>query len=204
MGEDALYGGQRIKIGTCEDMYYLRADQLHLVTAIRPHNLDPRDREIQRHIRFRFPWPDEDGIPPGAFGDFDRGLGVSDVRPPEAVDHGTVQFVARRGYLVSLPCPESTEAITMAMRAGLTIHRNGHPGPVRIVQQRFWEGKLVTVCACGGCDARYRLETYEDAQPLVTELLKEEQQQPRGGGWHRKVAERIAAGYGVALPGGPG
>lgn len=30
MGEYATYKGQEIKIGTCEDCYYLRADQRHL------------------------------------------------------------------------------------------------------------------------------------------------------------------------------
>ena len=32
MGEYANYMGERVKIGTCEDMLYLRWDQRHLVT----------------------------------------------------------------------------------------------------------------------------------------------------------------------------
>jgi hypothetical protein len=54
MGEYALYKGQQIKIGTCETMYYLRADQAHLVTPL-PGNVDPiKDAD---EIRFRFPSP---------------------------------------------------------------------------------------------------------------------------------------------------
>ncbi len=34
MGEYAIYRGERIKIGTCEDMYYLRPDQVHLVKRV--------------------------------------------------------------------------------------------------------------------------------------------------------------------------
>jgi|ERR1700722_4953019 len=69
MGEYAGFRGDQVKIGTCEQMYYLRADQAHLVRAL-PGNVDPlKDAE---HLRFRFPFPDEDHIQPGAFGDFDR------------------------------------------------------------------------------------------------------------------------------------
>lgn len=72
MGEYARYGRDDIKIGTCENMYYLRADQAHKVTPILPGNVDPvRQAE---HLRFRFPFPSEDEVPPGEFGDFDRCL----------------------------------------------------------------------------------------------------------------------------------
>jgi hypothetical protein len=58
MGEYARYNGSDIKIGTCEDMYYLRADQAHLVTAPVDGMLDPIKYAAQ--IRFRFPFPEED------------------------------------------------------------------------------------------------------------------------------------------------
>ena len=63
MGEYAKYNGQQIKIGTCESMYYLRADQAHLVQAM-SGNVNPiTDCES---IRFRFPFPEEDGCKPGS------------------------------------------------------------------------------------------------------------------------------------------
>lgn len=65
MGEYARYKGEEIKIGTCESMYYLRADQRHLVEAL-PNNVDPV--KDAGEIRFRFPFPDEDACEPG--GDF--------------------------------------------------------------------------------------------------------------------------------------
>jgi hypothetical protein len=55
MGEYATYNGENIKLGTCESMYYLRADQRHLISGYR---FDGGDR-------FRFPFPDEDDIEPG-------------------------------------------------------------------------------------------------------------------------------------------
>lgn len=55
MGEYAMYGGHQIKIGTCEDMYYLRADQAQRVRPERG-SVDPFRQAPE--IRFRFPWPE--------------------------------------------------------------------------------------------------------------------------------------------------
>lgn len=95
MGEMAKYKGEEIKIGTCEEMYYLRADQRHLVE----YDFDPGDR-------FRFPFPDEDELEPGNFGDHDRGVEIPGYTIPEGHIHGKVQFTSRAGYVTSLPCPE--------------------------------------------------------------------------------------------------
>src|SRR5947199_3445544 len=108
MGEYAMYGGVQVKIGTCENMYYLRADQRDQVWVM-PGNVDPMDAEALGVIRFRLPWPDEDHIEPGAFERYDRALGLYGVEVPAEVEHGRVQFVASAGYNVMLSCPESVE-----------------------------------------------------------------------------------------------
>ena len=69
MGEYAMFQGEQIKMGTCEQMYYLRADQAHLVKPLEG-NVDPI--KDAGEIRFRFPFPDEDHVPPGEFNDYDR------------------------------------------------------------------------------------------------------------------------------------
>lgn len=74
MGEYANYQGEQVKIGTCEDMYYLRADQRHLVQAV-SSSLDVNGPE-RFAVRFRFPFPDEDGTEPGAFEHYKRGVRV--------------------------------------------------------------------------------------------------------------------------------
>jgi hypothetical protein len=81
MGEYAQYGGDTIKIGTCEDMYYLRADQRHLVQKL-PGSVSP----WEKGLRLRFPWPDEDGQAPGTFEPF-RGLVLADEAAPEGIEH---------------------------------------------------------------------------------------------------------------------
>jgi hypothetical protein len=213
MGEYALYKGQQIKIGTCETMYYLRADQAHLVTPL-PGNVDPiKDAD---EIRFRFPFPDEDHIEPGQFEPFTKRR-IWGLRPPaEGIEHYKVQFRSDPGYLVMLPCPEGPEATQedngWSMTNGLRIGRNGFKGAVHLAYQRLWEGKLVAVCECGGCGALYRLETIEDVEPLIVSLRSEADEQVRVAERHgtpgnadvaRKIhelADRVWAGYTEPLP----
>lgn len=176
--------GDRIKIGTCEDLLYLRADQLGRIAC-------DGDADPVRHLnvyRFRFPWPDEDRVDPGQFDDPFRSLGVS-VKPVDGIDHGTVQFTSNyphKGYVVSLPCPEDP-----ANTGGPTIHRNGFSGSLRISGQAFrpvdevGPVRLVTIVECGGCGHKYRA-TLEHAEEIVAELRE------RGSD---KVADRVLGGY---------
>jgi len=209
MGEYAnLVGsGGEIKIGTCENMYYLRYDQRRQIWPIRG-SLNPADPETQREIRFRFPWPDEDNNAPGDFDDPMRKLRVNVTHPPE-VEHSTIQFVARaEGYLVSLPCPEGPDAETR-------VNRNGFAGPAFLTQQRVWEGRLVGVLQCT-CGIAYRLPTLDDAQPVIDDIRRQASNIRRdSAGVHHlnadrgeilagdeqnaqrldTIAERLAAGY---------
>lgn len=202
MGEYARYRGEEIKIGTCENMYYLRADHAHLVEALHG-NVDPV--KDAGEIRFRFPFPEEDELEPGQFDDAFRkhtvrGFGV----PAEwEFEHYSVQFRADAGYLVSLPCPEGPNGDSPEYR----IARNGFQGAVHIVQQRLWEGRMVTVCECGGCRAKFRLETLEMAEPVIVALRSEADEQNRVALRNdtpgnaavadriHQLADRITAGY---------
>jgi hypothetical protein len=203
MGEYAQRNsdGSSIKIGTCEDMYYLRADQVDQVTAT-CGSIDPQSKAIAERIRFRFPFPGEDDIRPGDFDNYERGVTAHGVEVPEAVEHRKIQFVAGRGILVSLPCPESKEG----KESGLPFHYNGYSGKVQVIQQRLVAGALVTVCKCGSCGAAYRLPTLEDAQPIVDAFTQEAETERRyfesGRSHDAKKAEelemmsaRIVAGY---------
>lgn len=186
MGEYGKYNGNRITIGTCENMYYLRADQIGLVESATLLHLE--------EIRFRFPFPDEDNVEPGEFVDYDRGLTVWGFEVPEGVDHHSVQFTADGSLRVNLPCPYSEQA----KASGITYH--GSRGGVRIVQQRAWEGVWVTVLACGACGARFRLPTLTEAGPLLEALEKMATNAKRHGQtatatMYATVGNRVAAGY---------
>jgi hypothetical protein len=187
MGEYATYLGQSIKIGTCEEMYYLRADQAHKVYA-ESGNVDPiRDAES---IRFRFPWPSEDSIAPGGFDDYDRKLSIPGmVAPAElAESHHPIQFVAQsHGYNVCLPCPESGTA-----EHGLKVHRNGFAGAVFLVQQRLVDGQLLPILHCT-CGMAWRVPEDESAE--IFAALEAAALAERRRSFYDVIAERIRQGY---------
>ena len=220
MGEYASYKGNEIKIGTCENLYYLRADQVRrlddptVVTAY----LDA--------YRFRFPFPDEDSNEPGEIGHraHDRGVAVhGDVAQvlarldPE--QHFSVQLTSPLGYVLSIPCPESSGTPGLVAAEGIItttdgrenpyhVGRNGFAGSLFVRQQRYWEGRLVTVVGCA-CGAVWRLETLEQAEPVIVALRAQADALQRASDRHpdgpsgpdgqavflHVIADRIAEGY---------
>ena len=199
--------GERIKVGTCEDLYYLRCDQLGRVYA----DGDANPRAHLDAYRFRFPWPEEDGIAPGDFKDYERSMALYVDSLPE-LEHGSVQFTAnypRAGYVVSLPCPEGPSGSDVPY----VVHRNGFAGNVRIVQQAVREGGLVTIGHCGGCGSPFRFPDLESVQPVLDALETRAESKVRD--WersklregpetlgdldsaerYREIARRIVAGY---------
>ncbi len=208
MGEYASYGNQTVKIGTCEDMLYLRADQVREVKAQRGSVNPFTQADV---IRFRFPFPQEDGTEPGAFADPFFTLGVSGVEVPEGVEHSNLQFTRnypkQGGLLLSAPCPESAEG----KASGLRYHYNGYSGKVQIAQQRLVNGQLVLICQCGSCGAAYRCESLSDAQPVIDSLLATAEHEDHlnrlansrpdatqcqsRGDYYREIAKRIMDGY---------
>lgn len=213
MGEYAIRksDGAEIKIGTCEQMYYLRADQVEQVLPMR-NSVNPRSVDHAGSIRFRFPFPQEDNVRPGDFKDYDYGLGLYGIEPPEdGIDHGSLQFVRSYpnsgGILLSIPCPRSKEGKASALKVGY----NGYNGPVHIHSQRLVDGKLVLILRCGDCGALYRVPTLDEAKPVLDVLeqyAKDRDREARianerpgaeqcqsSGDYYREVARRIVAGY---------
>ncbi len=200
MGEHARYNGEEIKIGTGENMFYLRWDQAHLVQAL-PRNTDPvRDAD---EIRFRFPFPDEDNIEPGGFPGPRRGYPVAGVTAPGNVEHDTVQFAdtRRSGYLMEVPCPEGPG------ENPFTVHLNGFVAATSLTQQQWLHGHLAAVLMCNGCGITWVLPELEDAEPVIQALNDAAAAKLRGLPSDdepaaiklRAIAARMAAGYAVTL-----
>lgn len=186
--------GEYVKIGTCENMFGLRFDQLDQVAKVNDYNLDPRDPAVWPGIRFRFPFPHEDDRKVGEFEDLDYGVNVPDISTPD-VDHSTVQFISnpmgignRGGYNAMLPCPSSTRAEELAAAGDLKINRNGGATGVNLVQQRVWNGHLAAVAECAVCGTRFRYPELDDARELLDGL-----------GSASEIAERVCAGYGAQM-----
>ena len=184
MGEYAKYLGEEIKIGTCEELMYLRWDQRHKVSGYK-FELDA--------VRFRFPFPDEDRMSPGSFDDGDRGVPIPYTwkLPTDWDGHGIVQFTASAGYNVCLPCPESPTAADH----GLHVHRNGFRGGPKVVAQRWWEGQLWTVVACGACGAKWRCD--ETVAAGIADAFRYDERGAKV--FNVRMAERIMAGYSATV-----
>jgi hypothetical protein len=204
MGEYAYYKGKRIKIGTLEDMMLLRWDQRDKVTNSDTSLFDPNVLAV---IRFRFPWPDEDDVEPGEFGNSFRGFTLWGFKQPE-FEHGTVQFTADNGYLVNLSCPEEgDEEVQRGLKdPEYVVHRNGYGGPAKLVSQAWHDGRLVGIAHCGGCRRIYRLENGYEAFAAVLirsqadcEILTADHHGTEGnreiGKKMHEIADRLLAGY---------
>ena len=162
MGEFAIYGPDQIKIGTCEDLYYLRPEQAQAVQPV--DVLGEFDWSV---YRFRFPWPDEDHVAPGQFEQFDKGW-LLQLPPTPGVEHRPVEFHnSDIGYRVHLPCPETHGG------NGLDVVRSRFAGPVHLFQQRLHDGCLVPVLRCV-CGALWRLDTIDDCLELLAELQRQD------------------------------
>lgn len=190
--------GRQLKLGTCEDLFYCRAEQARVF----PSYFTPDVLDV---VRFRFPWPDEDGIEPGAFGDPFRGMRLQGVSVPEGVEHGLVQFSARNGYLISLQCPEDP-----AGEWPSKVHRNGYGGACSLIAQGWRGGRLVGIARCNGCERAYRLEDgNEDAAAVAIraegdrEIRTAEEHGTEGnrdiGERLHLVADRLVAGYALEV-----
>lgn len=108
MGEYAkrISDGVEVKIGTCEDMYYLRFEDRDKVRPI-SGNLDPvQEANV---LRFRLPFPDEDDIQIGTYKDYRRGQVLyrgNDYFSDEskAAHAGLIQLHHDSGLMVNAAC----------------------------------------------------------------------------------------------------
>ncbi len=172
MGEYAKHNGQEVKIGTCENMYYLRDDQRNEIDGY------GFDEETLGVIRFRFPFPDEDENAPGDFDDYARGVRVPGYSLPAELsgdEHHQIQFTSTAGYNLCIPCPEQYG--DGERPDGLKVHRNGFNGHPVVRQQAHRGGHLVTLLSCNACGALHRLDTAADAAPVAEAFLNEAERQ---------------------------
>lgn len=101
--------GEEVKIGTCENMYYLRWEDRNNVLPIHG-NVNP---VTESGLRFRLPYPDEDDIRIGQYSAYNRGLPL--VRHTETGSEyltlpdterspGNLQLRHDNGLLVNVTC----------------------------------------------------------------------------------------------------
>ena len=179
MGEYAIrkQDGERIKIGTCESMYYLRYEDRERVAKL-SGNVDPAN---ETGLFWRLPFPDEDNVQAGNYNPFDRGLrlyrtvksefpnrqdtceGFSD--PSTIEDPGTMQFHNDSGILLNVKCFHGEKL----PEAGPDIecHWNGRSWFYELAFiKNHEEGKVYPVVRCRHCRNMWRY-TWKQILPFI-------------------------------------
>ena len=193
MGEYIKFQGEHIKLGTCEDLYYVTYDQL--IDMVQngaeqlPGNLPPGDY-LGNGFRYRFPFPNDDGS------DFDKGVIVT--VPPELLptsEHSTIwKPLAPKGvgYNINaqITCPQSPDADPKQYSQG------PHTRILEIVQQKAVDGSLWTVVRCPYCRSRWRF-CPEEAAKLTAHIRKAytPERSNCSSAYFFTIADRIEAGY---------
>lgn len=163
--------GERIKIGTCESMYYLRYEDKDKVTP---------DLGSCFGVYYRIPFVDEDGMRLGDYPDPFRGLRLYKERDesgyyesfadPETVKYpGTIQLTHECGLLVNVKCfhgeklPESSEDVK--------AHWNGKSWSYELAHIKDTGNGLVPVVHCRHCRSMWSY-SWADILPYTHGKMK--------------------------------
>lgn len=173
MGEYAIRkdNNQAVKIGTCEDMLYLRFEDRHRIKRLRG-NLDPaRD---PKGLRFRVPFPDEDGQGPG-FGEPFRTLLLVDFTglDEESLGTGTMQMHHPSGLLLNVTCHHGRQLPEGS--AGVQPHWNGrrvHWFALSSIKACA-DSRLRPVVQCSVCRNAWALDDWAPVLASVPEQMRE-------------------------------
>lgn len=173
--------GVEVKIGTCENMYYLRYEDRNKVEKL-PHSLDPA---TCTGLRWRLPFPDEDGVGIGEYKDYKRGLRlwkyVEDPDNPQVcyrkievgfmpeglIDYapGVLQLTHKdSGMRVNMPCHHGSK-IPTAPAEWQVFSGCGYALELTSVKNRP-DGTLYPIVACRWCGYAWGFE-WPEVLPYV-------------------------------------
>jgi hypothetical protein len=172
MGEYVTFKGQRVKVGTCENYSDMRFSDLNRVTGI--------DASDTVGLRFRLPWPDEDGTNPGEYGEF-RGLRlykptltgyVVDYNPEwlDEADAGHIQFRHENsGLQLSVPCHHGNRLPDLGDKARAGWNGKGHS--MELIAVKVMEaGEIAPIVWCRHCEKMWRVD-WDKVLPFVADPI---------------------------------
>ena len=179
MGEQAKVNGQSVKIGTCENMYYLRAEDAHRAKPL-PGNVDASKTP---GLRFRLPFPDEDSVQIGQYDNPFRGYRMyrtvksettrpdysEDFSPDDLKDAepGNIQLRHEAsGLLLNVPCHHGAKLPEIT---GVKAFWNGKGHSLELAQvKRTESGKFVPIVQCRHCETKWAF-AWADVLPFVAD-----------------------------------
>lgn len=169
MGEYATYNGHEIKIGTCENMYYIRYEDRFKVQPLE----NSLDCSSEMGLRWRLPFPDEDCVEPGEYTKHDRGIilgGFSDPTTTEDDAVGIIQLHHPSGILINLPCYHG-EKLPEIQGKDVKIFWNGKAPAYALTAVKNTTEGIFPIVSCQFCRTSWRYD-WNDVLPFVhdTEL----------------------------------
>lgn len=170
MGEYAKYNYEEIKIGTCDNMYYLRYEDRDKVQAI-PGNANPA-RDLG--LRFRLPYPDEDNIEPGHYQEYNRGYRLykkdeeadyyTDFPAEDLTDNrGTIQLSHPSGLLINVPCHHGAKLPDID---GAKVFWNGKSWSIELAFVKVTEDGVLPIIQCRHCQKMWSC-TWDEILPYL-------------------------------------
>lgn len=165
--------GKEFKIGTCEDMFNCRYDQISEV--IYPYMSD--------NLYWRIPTPDEDGIQPG---DFDYSLLREDGYIPWKLRIDTSKFSEedkadmkqrgsfqlkepRMGLLVNIRCPHGFPMEQFKQNKEgdiISMGYNGHQDTLYLKGLKNEPNELKVLVECSACGSMWSF-SFNDIEPMI-------------------------------------
>jgi len=184
MGEYATRksDNERIKIGTCEMMYYLRLEDRSNVNP----ETNSLDLAKETGLFWRLPFPDEDNILPGGYENHNRGLRLykkretpgiqpdsyDDFEPQELVkDHGTIQLRHDCGLMVNMPCYHGLALPDYPPDGKCFWNGKSWFFELSYVKE-LSDGKIMPIVTCRHCGRMWRF-TWDEILPYVNGEIKE-------------------------------
>lgn len=166
MGEFAkrISDGSEVKIGTCEEMLYLRFSDRGKVSAL-PGSVNINDDRVAGQLLFRLPFSDEDGILPGDYKEPFRRQRIYDANgdytnPELETQPGIMQLHHPSGLLLNVPCYHGLRLPEVA--DGTRAFWNGKSWSIELAMLRCTQenGALVLhpVIGCRWCRKLWRTE----------------------------------------------
>jgi hypothetical protein len=184
MGEYATRraDGQKIKIGVCEDMFYLRIEDADAVAPLK-NNVDA---SVGTGLRFRLPYPDEDALRPGEYEDFDRGFRLyrtvddgrhewSENYVPAGLADAEAGYLQLRheasGLLLSVPCHHGECLPDTGPNVRASWNGKGYSIELYAVKRTI-DG-VFPIVRCRHCKTMWR-DTWADVLPFVADPILRE------------------------------
>jgi len=186
MGEYIVWKGQWVKLGTCQDLFFVSFDAVRRMVAGGATQALANDEPAEYlneagKWRYRFPWPDE---PDGIGDDYDRALPLPLPAGLAAAltagwEHWKVRYapanVPPSGVEDGADCPQASA-----------------PAIVEVYLQKQIEGRLWVIIRCPYCRALARLPE-DEARQLTAHARRE----LADDAFVMAVCDRIEAGYQV-------